>query len=389
MAKRKNGEGSYGTKLIKGVTYHYYRDSSGKYIYAKTASELKEKKKANENKAKLNFKANKASVYSELVLEWLKTKKRSLSPRVYDDYEKTINRYIVNNGSGYDIGNLQIRSLTPENFSQFFDALAQKYSKSSIDKVWYVTKGPIEYGIDEDVIPLSFKIRKIERPNEKRVAVKKKEVPFITENDMDLLYKECMTPEKYGNAARAIVFIMYSGLRVNELTALTWRDVESDYSYINVRSNNSKVVVRDKLGNPIKNEDGTLQYKYVTKDPKSETGKRRIPMPSRAKEVLEYMDDFCEHDEDSRVFVTRNMTPLKEENIRRCLRTALKNSRCKDKTHTPHSLRHGYGSVLASRGVPIKTISVLMGHSDTHITQNVYIGVSDEDKKEAILKVFH
>ena len=41
--KRKNGEGSWGTKSIKGVSYFYYRNSEGKYYYATTMKELKSK----------------------------------------------------------------------------------------------------------------------------------------------------------------------------------------------------------------------------------------------------------------------------------------------------------------------------------------------------------
>ena len=45
MAKRKNGEGSYGKKTIKGVRYEYFRDAEGHYTYGKTPKELKEKLK--------------------------------------------------------------------------------------------------------------------------------------------------------------------------------------------------------------------------------------------------------------------------------------------------------------------------------------------------------
>ena len=41
--KRKNGEGSWGTKTINGFSYYYYRNSEGKYYYATTMKELKAK----------------------------------------------------------------------------------------------------------------------------------------------------------------------------------------------------------------------------------------------------------------------------------------------------------------------------------------------------------
>ncbi|MCH5252228.1 MAG: hypothetical protein J1F22_04580, partial [Lachnospiraceae bacterium] len=43
MAKRKNGEGSWGVKTIKGKQYKYFRDAAGKYTYGKTDAEIKEK----------------------------------------------------------------------------------------------------------------------------------------------------------------------------------------------------------------------------------------------------------------------------------------------------------------------------------------------------------
>ena len=45
MARRHNGEGSWGTKTIKGVTYKYFRNTEGKYFYGKTNSEINTKRR--------------------------------------------------------------------------------------------------------------------------------------------------------------------------------------------------------------------------------------------------------------------------------------------------------------------------------------------------------
>ena len=49
--KRKNGEGSWGTKTIKGTVYQYYRSQDNKYTYGRTIKEVKEKLKSNTNKS--------------------------------------------------------------------------------------------------------------------------------------------------------------------------------------------------------------------------------------------------------------------------------------------------------------------------------------------------
>ena len=66
----------------------------------------------------------------------------------------------------------------------------------------------------------------------------------------------------------------------------------------------------------------------------------------------------------------------------------LENSECSNKNYTPHSLRHGYGSILLSQGVDIKTVSILLGHKDISTTYNIYIHVLEEDKIKAIKDVF-
>ena len=57
--KRKNGEGTWGTKTIKGVQYKYFRNSDGKYFYGKTEKEVKEKIK-NYEKANSNLNSDKS-----------------------------------------------------------------------------------------------------------------------------------------------------------------------------------------------------------------------------------------------------------------------------------------------------------------------------------------
>lgn len=43
--KRKNGEGTWGNKTIRGIEFVYFRDSERNYTYGKTTKELKEKLK--------------------------------------------------------------------------------------------------------------------------------------------------------------------------------------------------------------------------------------------------------------------------------------------------------------------------------------------------------
>ncbi|MCR5502051.1 MAG: site-specific integrase [Lachnospiraceae bacterium] len=264
--------------------------------------------------------------------------------------------------------------------------MARKYSRASIHKTWVVMQAALKYGIRKGYIRKDFELDEIERPNENKVAIKKKNVPFIDQQDMECLYRELMSP-KYGNAAKMLAFIMYSGVRISEATALTWDSVAGDYESVRIRSANSRIVERDEDLNPLKNEDGSVRHKTIVKTPKSEDGYRTIPLPTRAVEILKYFATFSE-DGKGHVFVTANGTPIASDNARHCLKRALQNSKCKCKDYSPHSLRHGYGSVLISKGVDIKIVSELLGHKDVSFTYNVYIGILNEDKIKEVKRVF-
>ena len=400
VRKRKNGEGSYGEKTINGILYQYYRDSNGKYTYARTSGELTKKlrKKKEEEKAKENAiisptEDNNLYTFSQYCWYWLKIKRDTsdITDGTYDDYESIIENRI-DKFNKYDIGTKQLKSLTVDMFNNYFNALGTKYSRGSIDKVWTVIRQVLTYGIEENHIP-KILISRIKLPKERDVAVKKKNVPFITEEDMELLYKESLrlTSRKtsyYGNAAKVIIFIMYSGLRISEAIGLKWKHVANDFSSITVAESSRMIIERDSDGNAILGVDGKKKHIRIQKDPKSKDGTRAIPLPERATEILKYFSEIPHTSEDN-VFRTNNGTVFIKRNLERVLHAMLNHSNCTNKNYTPHSLRHGYGSVLLSNGVDIKIISELLGHADITTTYNIYIGILKKDKINAIQNVFN
>lgn len=380
--RRKNGEGSWGVKTINGYKYQYYRDENGKYTYAKTLKELKMKLS---NKKDTPIKGN--DTFVNYCNYWLKTVKAlEIEQRTYDNYDDIINSRI----SKFDIADIQVSDLTTEHFRVFMYELAEKYSLGSIKKTWNIVKQVVELAEDEKKIQPGI-IRKINLPKENNVAVKKKVVPFCSETDMHILTKEAYRRTGknnrlvYGSAARLIVLIMYTGLRVSEACALTWNDVDMDNKTITVKNSVSKIKQRDKDRNVLKNEDGTAKYNYIKKDPKTDKSTRTIPLPQKAIDVLQFLiDENPDHKSTDFVAVTSEGKGYDKDQVRKTLARMQNNSNCSRKDYTPHSLRHGYGSVLISKGADIKLVSELLGHTDVTFTYNVYIGIFETDKKKAV-----
>ena len=389
MAKRKNGEGSYGKKTIKGVQYNYYRDSNGKYTYAKTMKELRDKvkKKSEEPPAPKGDYSKK--YFGEYCKAWLKqVAKRKITSRTYDDYESIIEHRIV----PFDISDVMLESITVDMINKYIEQLNSKYSLGTVQKTWAIVNQVLKYGMEEDDIP-KFNRSKIILPKERDVAVKKKDVKFINNYDMEELYKvsQGRTPQnkQWGNGSKLIIFIMYSGLRIGEATSLKWKHVNKEFDTIEVKEAIASIKERDKNGELIKNEDGTSNYKKIFKEPKSQSGVRIVPLPERATEILKYFYDNYSHNPEDPVFVTKKNTLFVFSDLRITLKTMLKYSNCECKDYTPHSLRHGYGSILITSGVPIATVSKLLGHSSIEITSRIYYHLLKDETAEQIKNVFN
>lgn len=380
--KRKAGEGSWGKKNIKGVEYHYFRDVAGKYTYAKTMKELK--LKLEKNKTQI---VHEKSTFLDYANYWLRVVKiMQLEARSYDDYEDIINSRI----SKYDIADMQLTAINTDHWRLFLKELAEKYSLATIQKTWNVCRQVVNYAEEEDKIPPGT-IKNIKMPKGSKVAVQKKEVPFVSESDMEILYQEAykqIGPNNkyvYGDAARIVVLIMYTGMRVSEACALTWGNVDFENYTITVKNSLSKVKERDSEHNVIKQDNGNNKRVVIKKDPKSKDSKRTIPLPNRAIEVLEYFEkENPKHKKSDFVCMTSEKKPYDKDQVRKTLHRMQNNSNCSRKDYSPHCLRHGYGSVLISKGADIKLVSELLGHSDVAFTYNVYIGIFEEDKRKAV-----
>lgn len=396
MRRRKNGEGSYGKKNINGIQYYYYKAPNNIWtVYAKTSKELEEKKKAKEDQDKLigNQTLDEITTFSTLADVWLTQIRSEISPSTFDAYEDIIN-VRIKKYQAYDLANKQVQGITINILESYLNTMKEKYAKASIDKTWIVIKQILKYGQDCGYVPSNLDLTKVKKPKERDVVKKKKEIQFITLEDINILYNESLRTKQtgtpiYGDGARVLCFIMYSGLRIGEAIGLTWKYVSKDYSEIKVLHSSRRVVKRGVDGKAVI-EDGHKVYENFQKGTKTHSGERIVPLPDRAMDILRY---FCEkypnHTQNDYVFLTKNGNVFDRKSLEKTLQALMNNSECSNKEYTPHSLRHGYGSILLSQGVDIKTVSVLLGHKDISTTYNIYIHVLEDDKRKAVTNVFN
>jgi len=174
--------------------------------------------------------------------------------------------------------------------------------------------------------------------------------------------------------------LAYSGMRLGELCALKWSDIDFGNHAISITK-----TYYNKNSNAIN---------YILQTPKTKTSKRVISIDETVLESLEqhksiqniykmeHRDNY--HDENF-VFINSRRYPgyprplnLFEDRMKRLLKLANLNQ-----ILTPHSLRHTHTSLLAEAGVGLAEIMDRLGHKDDATTKAVYLHVTKTMKKEA------
>ncbi len=175
--------------------------------------------------------------------------------------------------------------------------------------------------------------------------------------------------------------LAYSGMRIGELCALKWKDID----FIN-----KEISIYKTYYNPVNN---TINYTLLP--PKTKTSKRKIQVDDIVLEVLkkhklrqnELRLRIPSWHNENFVFTKYINYPGYPETPKQIEivmdRIVIKNGL---KKLTPHGLRHTHVSLLAEAGVGLKEIMERLGHKDDETTTSIYLHVTKAMKTEASTK---
>ena len=195
----------------------------------------------------------------------------------------------------------------------------------------------------------------------------KNELAMLNIDEQNKLVKTLLTAENLFYTG--VLLSVYSGVRIGELAALTWNDIDIK---------NRKIYIRRTLQR-VKNFDKTCagKTKLILTAPKSGASQRTIPIPDCLLPILEKSkaDDNC-------YVLSGTCNPVEPRTIQNRFKRILKNAELPSLNF--HSLRHMFATNCLQRGFDVKTLSELLGHSDATVTLKRYVHSSDERKRECM-----
>lgn len=372
MARRAKGEGSvykdkqgyWNAQIIVG-----YKD--GKVQYKKFRSKKQGIVVDKMNAYKLSNGNASAEIVDNADLQtllnvYVEMKRESLRPASYDSLIVTQN--LINSR----IGKYLISDLSPELIQrQLINPICESHAYSTIHKAYVLLNECMKFAINKDYI-IKNPCCQVKMP--KKENFDKKEIRILSDDEIatfkttaTAMRKTIAIPKyQYG---LIITLIIYTGLRVGELCALRWADV--DFTDRKLTVSKSVNVVR-------KNGRRTLIIQQTTKSGKS----RFVPLNNSAFSILQRQRELVGGEEQD--YIVNGSSKIVDKTVvassygKICDAAGITN-------HSGiHSLRHTFASLALKRGIDIKVISDILGHASVNFTYNTYVHIIDEQKRNAV-----
>lgn len=277
--------------------------------------------------------------------------------------ERTITNHRITQKAVHErLGNLTMKEITRPIFQKFINDLAETRKASTVRQYFNRVSMPLKEAFHEGIIT-SDPTYKIVIPNIKREVHK---IKYLEADEMSILKTEientALTPPNF-----AIYISLLSGLRLGEVLALTYKDIDLANKTLSVSKNRS------------------LTRPYTVGKTKTKSSNRTIKMPDAFFEQLErYKINYPKADER---FLGNN---LPAETCNYQLKRLLKKNNL-----TPisfHGLRHTHASYLINSGIDIAYVSERLGHANISMTQQTYFHLlknkreSEQDRAMALFR---
>ena len=358
--KRKDGrwEGRY----VKGV-----RDN-GKiqygYVYGHSYAETK--KRISEIQGALavgiipakSFSTN----YGEILLSWLQSAKLRTKESTYSRYYYLVSKYIF----PY-LGQHKVNQLSNAVLERYIECLLTSgrldgkggLSNKSVTDILTVVKSTLLYAKNAgfavicDVSFLSVKrsekeIRVLTKDEQKRLSA-----VLLCETDTYKL---------------GVLISLYTGMRIGEVCALKWRNVNLKEKSIRV----CETMQRIKNTEPAKTE----KTKIIISEPKSKCSIREIPIPACLVEIIETFRSSP----DAFVLSGNATQYVEPRKLQYHFQKYVKEGTLENVNY--HALRHTFATRCVELGFEIKSLSEILGHANVNITLNRYVHSSFELKMQ-------
>lgn len=303
--------------------------------------------------------------YREWLNEWLEIYvKITNKKRTFEHYSGVVRLHILP-----QFGEQEIGGITCTDLQKFVSELllvgnkstGKGLSASSVNSIITIIQNSMKTAL---VLGL---ISKNPAENIRRPKIVEKRIECFSTKEQYYIERAVISDRRL--YLRGVVLCLYTGLRIGELLALTWNDIDF----------RNKMLVVTKSCYYAKNDDG--KFSRIVDTPKTNASLRKIPLSTQMilllKEIkTNNLSDFV---------IAKNNKPISIRSYQRSFECLLNAIGIPHRNF--HALRHTFATRAIECGVDVKTLSEILGHKNATITLNRYTHSLTEHKRNMMNRI--
>lgn len=303
--------------------------------------------------------------FEEWAVQWMERKKYFVKESTYANYSVVMMNHLIPAFGRYGLQEITSNVVQEQIFSWMKTGKMNKkggLSEKTIKDMVVILKNCLRDW--SEVASQNYNEIHVKFPNaarrEKNRILSKEEVKYM----MERIFEE----NSYEALGYAIS--LYTGMRIGEVCALQWKDIDLENKLVHVSKTMQRIYVKD--------FDGDSTSKVIITSPKSVKSIRELPVSKSLYGLLKKLS--CVEQENYVVTGTKKF--LEPRAYRKHYEAFLKRNRIRHVCF--HELRHTFATCCIESGADCKVVSELLGHASVDLTLNLYVHPRMEDKRACV-----
>lgn len=303
---------------------------------------------------------NEQKQFLEVTRLWKVDKKQYVKKSSFSAYALLIENHLLPAfGEKYEIGESDVQAFV-------FQKLKTGLSQKTVKDILIVLKMILKFGAKNKW--MVYSPFDIQFPTERE----KYNIEVLNRADQKKIMHYVQEHFTFRNLG--VYVCLSAGMRIGEVCALTWEDIDTDKGIISVRRTIQRIYVV---------EDGIRKTELILDTPKTKNSIREIPM---SKDLLRMLKPIKRIVNKSFFVLTNDAKPTEPRTYRSYYKNLMRTLGMPELKF--HGLRHSFATRCIESNCDYKTVSVLLGHSNISTTLNLYVHPNLEQKKKAIEQMF-
>ena len=358
-------------------------------VYGKTVDEcfLKMEQAQQEITRKIQEQEN--LILYDAMIKWLnEEKKPELKKTSFDTLHKTIKRI-----GEYEISKIRYNQVTKEDIENHIKELRNKdLSYSIVKKSYDALNAFYRYTVLNDMLEYN-PVEKVKVPTKKEYKPPK-DIEWLNSSDIELFCNQAVTILPYALKPQyqygfCLCANIYMGLRVGELLALNWSDIDFENGTVSITKQ------LQAINNPDYDEDNPQKMKqlginkqiFIIEHSTKTYQNRIIPLNDTAKYYFSLQKKYSPFTKlNDFVCCTRDGKHAQPSYIKSCIGKIEKSANTECKYSGTHVIRHTCASLYYEKGVPTEIIASILGHS-VEVCRTTYIHFENMRKAKESAKI--